>query len=94
LGVFILNIVGLERSEVLQLFSDYLNDTAFNAEQIQFIQLIIDYLCINGVLEPAGLFQPPFTDFNAGSVLGLFEQTTAQAIVQRLCHVSQVAEVA
>lgn len=94
LGVFIRNIVGLERSEVLQLFADYLNDTALNAEQIQFIHLIIDYLCVNGVLEPAGLFQPPFTDLNTGSVTGLFAQESAQTIVQRLRQVNQVAEVA
>ena len=91
LGVFIRKIVGLDRSEVLLLFAEYLNDTAFNAEQIQFIHLIIDYLCINGVLEPAALFAPPFTDLNTGSVFELFGQTQALDIKQRLEQVNQAA---
>lgn len=94
LGVFIRHIVGLERHQVLQLFSDYLANSAFNAEQIQFINTIIDYLCVNGVLEPAALFEPPFTDLHSGSVLELFGQDRALDIRQRLTQVNQAAEVA
>lgn len=94
LGVFIRNIVGLERSAVLQLFSDYLNNSAFNAEQIQFIDTIINYLCVNGVLEPSALFEPPFTDLHTGSVLELFGEDRALDIRERLAQVNQAAEVA
>jgi type I restriction enzyme R subunit len=40
--------------------------------QITFIQKIIDYLNINGILEKTMLTQPPFNDLDDNGVIGIF----------------------
>jgi type I restriction enzyme R subunit len=40
--------------------------------QITFIQKIIGYLNINGILEKTMLTQPPFNDLDDNGVIGIF----------------------
>lgn len=42
--------------------SDFLQDTTLSANQIEFLNLVVDYLTQHGVLTPAQLFESPFTD--------------------------------
>ena len=43
--------------------------------QIQFVNTIIDFLTSNGVMSPAQLAQPPFSDIHFEGVFGLFDDT-------------------
>jgi type I restriction enzyme R subunit len=81
LGLFIRSLVGLNREAAKKAFSDYLNDQRFNSSQIQFINLIIDYLSQNGVIEPSKLYEPPYTDFNTNGLDGVFQDKDANQIV-------------
>jgi type I restriction enzyme R subunit len=63
LGVFIRSLVGLERSAVLEVFADYLDEARFTVEQVHFVSMIIDELTANGVMEPARLYESPYTDY-------------------------------
>jgi type I restriction enzyme R subunit len=73
LGLFIRELVGMDRAAAREAFSDYMDDARFNAQQIRFINTIIDYLTSNGVMSPAQLAQPPFSDIHFEGVFGLFD---------------------
>ena len=91
LGLFIRSLVGLDREAAKRAFSDYLNEHRFNSSQIQFINLIIDYLSQNGTIEPAKLYEPPYTDFNSNGLDGVFQDTDADRIVGILKTIKQNA---
>ena len=80
LSVFIRELVGLDRETAKNAFSDFLNDTTYNAKQIEFINFIIDHLAENGVMEMDALFQSPFVDLHYQSVFGLFDNTEVEYI--------------
>lgn len=62
LGLFIRSLVGLDRQAAIEAFGTYLDDTKFGVNQIRFINLIVDELTANGVMDPARLYESPFTD--------------------------------
>ncbi len=62
LGIFVRGLVGLDRAAATEAFERYLDGTRFTAEQIRFVNLIVDELTRNGVMEPQRLFESPYTD--------------------------------
>lgn len=71
-GVFIRELVGLDRAAAKATFADFLDENRFNSQQIQFINTLIDYLTQNGVVNPTQLTQSPFIDQHSDGVIGLF----------------------
>ena len=55
-------IVGLDRNAAKQAFARYLEGTTMSANQIRFVENIIDFLTQNGLMDPGLLYEPPFTD--------------------------------
>lgn len=53
LGIFVRNLVGLDRSAAIKAFEHYLDGTKFSADQVRFVNLVVDELTKNGVMEPA-----------------------------------------
>ena len=64
LGIFIRSLVGLDRETAKQAFSKFVVGTTATASQLEFIGLIVEYLTENGVMEPARLYESPFTDIS------------------------------
>lgn len=62
LGIFVRNLVGLDRAAATEAFETYLDDTRFTADQIRFVDLVVDELTKNGAMEPGRLFESPYTD--------------------------------
>ncbi|MDB2318460.1 hypothetical protein N9V88_02610 [bacterium] len=52
----------------------------YSADQIQFINLVIDHLVHNGMMNPTLLFEPPFTDFHVHGVAGVLEDDAEKII--------------
>lgn len=65
LGLFIRSLVRLDREAAKQAFGKFLSGSAVSADQIEFINLIIDHLTHHGILEPGLLYESPFTDINS-----------------------------
>jgi type I restriction enzyme R subunit len=64
LGIFIRSLVGLDTETARQAFSQFITGTTATASQIEFIDLVVQYLTENGVMEPARLYESPFIDIN------------------------------
>ena len=62
LGLFIRSLVGLDREAATAAFDRYLSESTYSANQIHFINLIVEHLTANGVMEVARLYESPFTD--------------------------------
>ena len=71
LGEFVREIVGLDMTAAKAAFTEYLNDVNLDADQIYFVNQIIEYIVRNGVMKDMSVLQePPFTD--RGSIVEVF----------------------
>jgi type I restriction enzyme R subunit len=74
-------IVGLDRGAAKEAFARYLEQGTFSANQIRFVETIIDYLTQNGVMDPGLLYEPPFQDFHYEGLDGVFAEEEADDII-------------
>jgi type I restriction enzyme R subunit len=65
LGLFIRSLVGLERQAAIEAMDDFLKDKAATANQLQFVNMIVDYLTKDGAMKSERLYDSPFTDLSA-----------------------------
>ena len=91
LGLFIRSLVGLDREEAKQEFNDFLNGQIYSPNQIEFVNMIIDYLTKNGVMDASLLYQPPYTNYNSNGLSGVFGDDEAGRIVRILSSIKQNA---
>jgi type I restriction enzyme, R subunit len=61
-GRFVRSMVGLDRAAVREAFGEFLAAGVATANQIEFINMVIEHLTDQGVMDPALLYEPPFTD--------------------------------
>ena len=91
LGVFVRHLVGLDRAAAMEAFENYLDGTKFTADQIRFINLIVDELTRNGVMEPARLFESPYTDHAPTGPDYVFPDVDVDVIVRTLQQIKRTA---
>lgn len=82
LKLFIRKIVGLDRNAAKAAFAKYQEGGNFSANQIRFVENIIDYLTQNGVMNPGLLYESPFTDIHSSGLDGVFNDDEADEIVE------------
>ncbi len=82
LGLFIRSLIGLDREAAKQAFSSFIDGKALTANQIEFIDLVIDHLTERGVLDPRRLYESPFTDIDDQGVNGIFELDDVKELVK------------
>ncbi|MBI5218016.1 MAG: DEAD/DEAH box helicase family protein [Bacteroidia bacterium] len=91
LGKFIRSILGLERNAAMEAFSEFLSKGNLKADQIAFINIIIDHLTINGTIDNKMLFEPPFTDINDFGISGVFPEPEINRIINILVQIEKNA---
>ncbi|MFI7059857.1 DEAD/DEAH box helicase family protein [Kribbella sp. NPDC050124] len=91
LGLFIRQLVGLDREAAMEAFGTYLDTGRFTVEQIRFVNLIIEELTTNGVVEPRRLFESPYTDHAPTGPDLLFPKDHVAVIVNILDQVKSHA---
>ncbi|MDX2101103.1 MAG: DEAD/DEAH box helicase family protein, partial [Alphaproteobacteria bacterium] len=84
LGLFVRSLVGLERACAKAAFADFLASRNLSANQIEFVNLIIEHLTERGAMDPRRLYESPFTDFDDQGVNGVFARADVQQIVRVL----------
>lgn len=94
LGKFVRSIVGLDANAAKQAFGEILVSQTLNSQQIRFMDTIINFLSVKGIIEPSMLFEPPFTDINSNGMMGLFDATVSGRIVELIQQINHNAEAA
>ena len=84
LGLFVRSLVGLDRQAATEAFGRYLDGGTFSADQIRFVNLIVDELTANGLMEPGRLFESPYTDRSSAGVDHYFPNSDVDTIVEIL----------
>ena len=58
------SLVGMDREAAKSALANFLGDRTLGANQIEFVNLIVDHLTERGILLPAALYESPFTDLS------------------------------
>ena len=61
LGLFVRSLVGLDREAAKQALAGFLEDKTLTANQIEFVNLIVDHLTARGGIDAGLLYEAPFT---------------------------------
>jgi len=72
MGLFVRSLVGLDREAAKRAFDEFITGKTMTANQIQFVNLVIEYLTQSGWMIAAQLYECPFTDFSPKGVEGVF----------------------
>ncbi|TDE51434.1 DEAD/DEAH box helicase family protein [Flavobacterium sp. GT3P67] len=73
LGMFVRKILGLDIEAANKHFATFIQEENLNANQITFVNTIIDYLNKNGILDTKMLTQSPFNTENDNGIIGIFQ---------------------
>ena len=67
-AAFIRSIIKVDRARALELYSQFLNDSPLNPEQEEYLKCVLDYVCSNGDILPATLYnEEPFSEWDLQS---------------------------
>jgi type I restriction enzyme R subunit len=91
LGLFVRSLVGLDRQAAKEALAGFLNGKALSANQIEFVNLIVNHLTEHGVMEAAMLYESPFTDLTPRGPDGLFTSAQVDELVATLERVRRTA---
>ncbi len=88
LGSFIRSIIGLDLTAANKAFATFIQTGNLNADQMHFIDNIIQFLTKNGTIDPERLFESPFTNRHDQGLVGVFDDAQAGKIIQIIKEVN------
>lgn len=91
LGLFVRSLVGLDREAAKVAMNGFMEGQTLSGNQIEFVNMIVDYLTEHGVMDPRALYESPFTDVSPAGPDAIFHSTGVDAIVEALAAVRQAA---
>lgn len=94
LGVFVRSLVGLDREAAKHAFAGLLADQLLTADQIEFMDLVINHLTDHGVMPASLLYGSPFTDLAPHGPDSLFTEDQVDQLIHVLDHLRAMAEAA
>ena len=84
LGLFVRSLIGLDREAAKKALGGFLTGKTLRANQIEFLNLIIDHLTEHGSMDARLLYDSPYTDFSPRGVDGVFESKEVDELVSML----------
>jgi type I restriction enzyme R subunit len=84
LGLFVRSLVGLDRQAAKNALGVFLAGGNLRANQIQFLDEIVNHLTEHGVMEPTRLYESPYTDFSPQGVDGVFDTKQVDQLISIL----------
>jgi type I restriction enzyme R subunit len=94
LGLFVRSLVGMDREAAKKALNGFLTNKALSANQIEFVNLIVDHLTEHGAMDAALLYESPFTDLTPRGPDGLFSSSQVDALMAVLDQVRRTATAA
>ena len=94
LGLFVRSLVGLDREAAKEAMTGFIAGKALSANQLEFINLVVDHLTAHGVVEPARLYESPFTDITSSGPEQLFKPAELDELMVSLEAVRAAAAAA
>jgi type I restriction enzyme R subunit len=91
LGLFVRSLVGLDREAAKEALGVFLQGKTLKANQIEFVNLVIDHLTARGFMPLERLYDSPFTDLNPQGIDGVFPAEQADELIEVLKAVRQRA---
>lgn len=91
LGLFVRSLVGLDREAAKGALADFLAGKALSANQIEFVDLIVNHLTEHGVMEARRLYESPFTDIAPRGPEALFTSAEVDELVAALDRIRKSA---
>lgn len=91
LGLFVRSLVGLDREAAKAALAGFLAGKTLGANQIDFLNLIIDHLTEHGAMEADLLYESPFTDLTPQGPEGLFSGAQLDELIRVLDEVRATA---
>jgi type I restriction enzyme, R subunit len=88
LGLFVRSLIGLDRAAAVEAMSSFLNDKTLCANQIEFINMVVEHLTQQGAMSPAQLYESPFTDIAPSGPDLLFPAARLDALIVLLDDVT------
>ena len=92
-GRFVRSLVGLDRAAVNAAFADFLAHGTATHKQIAFIDLVVEHLTEAGSMDPALLYEAPFTDIAPTGPEQVFDDGRVTDLVARIREISDSAVV-
>ncbi|MBB6510427.1 type I restriction enzyme R subunit [Rhizobium soli] len=81
-GPFIRSLIGLDRAAVAEAFSSFLSDASVTADQIEFLDMVIEHLTEKGVMDPGLLYESPFIDMAPEGPQQVFDFEKTKKLVE------------
>jgi type I restriction enzyme R subunit len=91
LGLFVRSLVGLDREAAKEALGDFLAGKVLGANQIEFVNLIVNHLTEHGVMDASLLYESPFTDLTPHGPDGLFTSKQVDELLAVLDRVRATA---
>ncbi len=88
LGEFIRSIVGLDVGAAQAAFAEFIQTGNLRADQMTFINTIIQHLTQNGMVDKKMLFEPPFTNIHDQGLPGVFDDAAATRVIKLIDRVN------
>jgi type I restriction enzyme R subunit len=82
LGLFLRSLLGLDRQAAKHAFGMAIDLQSLTANQIQFIDLIVNHLSERGLIDPTLLYESPFTDLNDQGLSGVFPAGQSGKVIE------------
>ena len=91
LGLLVRSLVGMDRAAAKEALARFTNGKTLTANQLEFVNLIVDHLTEHGVVEAARLYESPFTDLTPHGPDALFKATEMDELLRTLQAVRATA---
>jgi type I restriction enzyme R subunit len=94
LGLFVRSLIGLDREAAKEALAGFIAGRTLSANQLEFINKIVDHLTAHGAVPAERLYESPFTDLSPQGPEALFSSQDLDQLILTLTSVEDRARVA